>query len=100
MHHGGFEARKAELETRAIEHGTWKSEGAGSASGGEAGELGTAGIRQAQEFGGLVEGLTGRVVPGLAEKAIAANLADLNEHRVPAGDQQRHMGKGWRLGLE
>ena len=80
--------------------GRGKSNRSGRPSPGQSRQLRTARVRQAQQLGGLVEGLAGRVVQGLAEHAIAAETAHLDEHRVPAGNQQRHEGKGRRIVLQ
>ena len=67
---------------------------------GETGELGAAGIGEPEELGGLVKSFPGRIIPGLAEQTVAPDLADLDEHRVAAGDEERHVGKRRRLRLE
>jgi hypothetical protein len=57
----------------------------------------TSGIRQTQELGGLIERLTRRVIPRFAEKLLTTDALRLNEHRVPARDQERNVRERRRL---
>ena len=65
---------------------------------GERRERRPAGIAEAEQFCGLVEGFARRVVQRLAEDAVAADARHLHEHRVPAGHLQRHKGEIRRSG--
>ncbi|MBV6418065.1 MAG: hypothetical protein CMLOHMNK_02845 [Steroidobacteraceae bacterium] len=67
---------------------------------GEPREFGSAGIRQAEELRGLVEGFAGRVIARLAEHAIVTDAAHVDEHRVTARDEQRDVRETRRIGLE
>ena len=59
-----------------------------------------AGVAQAEQLGGLVEGLAGRVVDGFAQQLVAAHAIDAHQLRVAAADQQGDEGKfGW-IGAE
>ncbi len=51
-----------------------------------------AGVGQAEELAHLVEGLARGVVLRLAEQAVAAGGGDLDEHRVPAADDEADAG--------
>ena len=53
-------------------------------------------IGEAEELGGLVEGLAERVVDRGAEPAIAADAFDCHELRVAAGDEEQQIGKTHR----
>ena len=64
------------------------------------GQRGAAGIRQPEQFGGLVEGLPGGIVQSLAQYPVAAQRRDIHELGMAAGHQQREERKGRRSGLE
>jgi len=51
-------------------------------------QLWPAGVGQAEQLGGLVEGLAGGVVQGFAQDGVAANPVDPGDHGVAARDQQ------------
>ena len=57
-----------------------------------------AGLRQAEQLGGLVEGFAERVVDGGAEADVAADVLDQQQLRVPAGDEQQQIGRLETLG--
>ena len=65
---------------------------------GEPGERGPARIAETQQLCGLVEGFAGRVVERAAEDPVAAKALYVDQHRVPAGHQQRHERVIGRLG--
>ncbi len=54
---------------------------------------GSAGMREAEQFRGLVEGFAERVVDGGAEADVAADILDQQQLRMPAGDEEQHVGR-------
>ena len=77
--HGGLETRKTEVETRPVGHRPRKLEHARAAVFREPRELRAAGIGQAEQLGGLVEGLAHRVVEALAEQGVSADAAHVHQ---------------------
>src|SRR5690606_26613001 len=57
-------------------------------------------IAQPKDLGDLVECLARGVVPGLAQELVAPPLRDPEQHRVPAGDEERDERRARRRVLE
>src|SRR6185312_11455622 len=57
-------------------------------------------VAEAEQPGGLVEGLAGGVVERLAEDLVRVVVADRGEQGVPAGGDQAEEGRLERLRLE
>ncbi len=57
-------------------------------------------IRQAEQLGRLVEGLARGIVPGFAERGVAADPLHFDELGVAARHQQRHVRERRRLRLQ
>ena len=100
MEHGSLQARETELEAGPIEHRPRKLEGAGGAALRQARQLRAARVRKPQELGRLVECLARGVVPGIAQNAVASDATHLYELRMSSRDEERHVRKRWRIGLE
>ncbi len=60
--------------------------GGGVAIAGQGLERRTAGIRQAEEFGGFIEGFAHRVVQRGAEQTVLTDALDQNDLAVAAGE--------------
>ena len=95
-----LQAGEAEIQVAAVDHRPRQPVAAGHARFGELRQRRAAGIAQAEELGGLVEGLARGVVLRLAEQRVAADAVDPHELGVAAGDQQRDERKGGRLGRQ
>ena len=89
-HHRGLEPAEAEVEARPVEHRPRKFVHAVAPLLGQRRERRPAGIAEAEQFRGLVEGLARGVVLGFAEHPVAADARDLDQHGVAARDLQRH----------
>lgn len=68
VEHRRLEAAETEVEGLLIEPGPGEPDEIAIPPGGPAGNLRPSRVRQVEEFGDLVEGLSGRVVPGPAER--------------------------------
>ena len=82
-----------------MDHRTGKLYGAGLALFGKGGHGGAARVGQAEQLGGLVEGLARSVVESLAEKLVAAELLHLHDLGMAARDEKgkkREFGSGIR----
>ena len=79
----GLEPGKTEVQTGAIGHRPGEAEAPRRAGLGQFRQRRPARIRQAHQLGGLVEGLAGGVVEGVAEQAVAADRGDLDQHECP-----------------
>ena len=91
---GGFVPAETEIEGVAFHSGEGEVDGEGVAMRSEAVDHGAAGVAQAEEFADLVEGFAGGIVTGLAEQAVDATLAHLEEMGVAAAG---HEGEGGEL---
>ena len=89
---GGFESAEAEVERVAFHAGEREFDGARIAMGRELIDDGAAGIAEAEELGDLVVGFAGCVVARFAEQAIDEALANFEQVRVAAADDQRERG--------
>jgi len=98
--HLGLQARKAEIQAGAIGHRAGEAERARSALPGQRRQRRAAGIRQPHQLGGLVERLAGGVVQGVAENAVLTDAGHLHQHRMAAGNQQRHERRLGRIGFQ
>ena len=73
---------------------------AGDAFLGQFGDFRPARVIQAHHLRGFVESFAGRIVERLAEQAVLANAIDLNQLRMPTGDQQSDERKFRRFRLQ
>ena len=96
----GLESAETEIESRSIEHRSREFEACRRARFGELRERRTAGIRQAQELCGLVEGLTGGVIDRAPENLVVADPANRSQQGMSARHKQRQEWKLRRLGFE
>ena len=80
-----------------MQHGSRQIDRVGVAALGQFGERRAAGVGQAEQFGGLVESFSGRVVESLAEQFVLSDAGHAHQLAVAAGDQQRDEREGrWR----
>ncbi len=91
--HRGLDAAEAEVEAGPVEHRAREIEYARAPGLGQRGERRSPGIAEAQELGGLVEGLSRCIVQRLAEHPVSADTRDFDQHGVPARDLQRNIRK-------
>ncbi len=95
----GLEAAEAHVEVAARKHRPRQRHGAVPSRLREARQRRSAGIRQTEQLGRLVEGLAGRVVLGVAQQPVLPDARDFEQLAVTAGHQQRDERKpGLRLG--
>lgn len=87
----GFESAEAVIEAGNVGFG--EVEGAGISLGGKSVNVWAAGVREAHDFGALVEGLAGSVVDGFAEDFHVARPFNPDNLGVTAGNQQAEEGK-------
>ena len=83
-----------------MQHRPRQAEAPGHAGFGELRQLRPARIAQAEQLGGLVEGLAGGVVHGFAEQRVVAHPAHPHQLGVAARGQQRDEGEGGRIGRQ
>ena len=95
----GLEPGKTEIQTRTVGHGTGKAKALRIARFGEGGDLGTAGVAQAEHLGGLVKGLASGVVYRLAEQTVASQPLHFDQLCMTTRDEQGNEGevRGRRL---
>ena len=91
---GGFQAGKTHLQIVRMQHGPGKGKGFGMAAFGQFGQFRAARVRQAEQFGGFIEGFAGGVVHAFAEQFVVADAAHGHELGVAAGYEQGNEGKG------
>ncbi len=96
----GLQAAEAEIEPWPIGHRPRKHETPRHAVLGQPGDFRPAGIRQAHQLGGLVEGLAGSIIHRLTEQLVATDAIDAHQLGMPAGNQQCDERKRRRLLLE
>ena len=84
----GLEPAEAEVQAGAIGHRPREHEAARSAELRQAGDFRTAGIAQADQLGGLVEGFAGGVVHRFAKQLVATDAVHPHQLGVTAGNQQ------------
>jgi hypothetical protein len=89
VHHTRLEPREREVET-VVEHGAREADGLRVAVQREAVDGRSARVAEPEVPGHLVEGLTGRVVDGLAEHPVVAVVLHVHEEGVPARHEQHH----------
>ena len=89
----GFEAAEAEIEIARVDHAAREIVSCGIAVRSEAVDEDAAGIAEAEEFGGFVEGLAGGVVEGAAEELVFSEAFDIQKQSVTATDDE--CGVGW-----
>ncbi len=82
----GLQSAEAEIESGPVEHRPREFEHAVAAVLGNRSERGPSRIAEPEELGGLVEGLAGSIILGLAENPVAPDACDFDQHRVAAGD--------------
>ena len=85
---GGLVSAETEIERVAFHFGEGEVDGEGIAVRREAVDHGAAGVAEAEEFADLVEGFAGGIVAGLAEQAVDATVAHLEQMGVAAADHQ------------
>ena len=88
-----FEAAEAEIEIARVDHAPGEIESGGVCIRSEAVDEDAAGIAEAEEFGGFVEGLAGGVVEGAAEEFVFSEAFDIQKQSVTAADDQRGVGR-------
>ena len=69
---------------------------AGTLGFGKLGQHGSAGIRQAEQFGRLVKGLARRVIERFAHQLVFADTAHAHQLTMATRNEQGDEGKGWR----
>ena len=95
MQHRRLEPGEGELEAR-VPHRPREGEPGRVARGGQALDLRSAGIAQAEQRGDFVERLTGGVVARRSQEPVAPPGGHVEQQRVAPRDEQRHE---WRLEL-
>ena len=95
--HGRLQASERKVERVSLREGPGQRVRLGIAELGESRQCRSAGVAEAEQLGRLVERLAGGVVDGVAEERVAADIGDVEELRVTAGNQQRDKGKGRRV---
>ena len=89
-----LQAGKGEVRAGRADQRTRQREAARIARPRRALDIRPAGIGEAEQFRGLVEGFAQRVVDGRAEPSIAADPFNRYELRMAAGDEQQQIGEG------
>ena len=95
-HHRALEAGEGEMRLGAAQQGARQRHRPGLAPRGEALDRRAAGIAEAEDLGGLVEGFAQRIVDRRGEAAVAADAFDLQQLAMPARDEQQQVGIGER----
>ena len=90
--HGGFQAAETEIERVAFHAREREFDGVRIAMRRELIDDGAAGIAEAQKFRHFVVSFAGRVVARFAEQPISEALADFEQVRMAAADDQRERG--------
>ena len=96
--HRRLEAGEGEMRLRPPEHRPRQGEAVRPAGARRLLHRRPAGKAEAQQLGGLVEGLAQRIVDGGAEPLVAADVVHDQQLRVAAGDQQQQVGRLQALG--
>ena len=91
--HGGFESAETEIEIAGVDHAAWEFVARGIACGGESIDGDAAGVAEAEELGGFVEGLAGGVIEGSAKEAVVSEALDIEQEGVSAADDERGVGR-------
>ena len=81
-----FKSAEAEIESGPVEHRPRELEYAVAAVLGNASERGPTRIAEPEELGGLVKGLAGGIILGLAEDPVSPDPGDFNQHGVSSRD--------------
>ncbi len=96
--HGRLEAGEGEVGAGPVDEWTRQGEACRVAGLRRRFHRRPAGIGEAEELGGLVEGFAERIVDGGTEAAVAADVFYREELAVAAGDQQQQIGEGDAVG--
>ncbi len=91
--HSRLEAAETEIEIVVVEIGTGEKLRVRPAPAGQGVEKAPAGIGQAEDLPGLVEGLAGRVIDGVPELESLHRAPEIVNIRVAAGDKKPQRGK-------
>jgi hypothetical protein len=91
--HRRLEAGEGEVATGPPEHRPRQAKGARIAVARQALDRRTAGVGEAEQLRGLVEGLAYRIVDRRAEPPVAPDAFDHQQLAMPARDQQQQVGK-------
>ena len=97
---GGFQAGKTHLQIVRMQHGPGKGKGFGMAAFGQFGQFRAARVRQAEQFGGFIEGFARRVIHAFAQQHIIAYAAHGHKLSVAARYQQGDEGEGGFVGRQ
>jgi hypothetical protein len=96
--HGGLQSGEGEVERVPLQQRPGQRIGVRVAELGEPRQRRPTGIAEAEQLGRLVERLAGGIVDGVAEERVAADVGDMQQLRVAAGDEERDEGEGRGVG--
>jgi len=85
---GGFQPAEAEVQGRVVAQRPGEVESVGLAAFGELIDDGSAGVGEAEQFGGFVEALAGGVIESGAEDDVVKRAGDVDEQGVAAADDE------------
>ncbi len=93
-----LQSRERKVWLLAAKHGPRQREPAGITLRSRALDSRTAGLTQAEKLRRLVEGFAQRVVDGRPQTLVTANIPDELQLRMPAGNEQKHIGRPEAVG--